>query len=448
MNKPHLQHLYWRAGFGILPNPANSLSKLNRTTIVDKLFETSKTTTPLTIDISEITSVDPKTLLTNKPLKLKLIKKSRALLKTYNFEWLKRLNTPKELLRERMTLFWSNHFVCTDKNITHVQHYNNTLRTHALGNFRDFVKKISKEAAMINYLNLKQNRKGKPNENFARELMELFTLGVDQYSEQDIKEAARAFTGYNHNFIGDFKFRIRRHDTGEKTFFNKTGHFSGDDIIDIILNQKQCAKFICEKIYKYFVNHTINKAHIDAMLDVFFPVYDIEILMRFIFNSDWFYKPENIGTKIKSPIDWFIGIQNTIPITFKAEKELLKIQKLLGQILLYPPNVAGWPGHQNWIDSNTIVLRLKLPTVLLNKLIIPTTQNNLRSIGKKSLFNTTPNWEFFHKQFSGCSLEALEQNLIQCSITQNTKSFLRTQQTLKKEDYLIQLLSLPEFQMC
>lgn len=125
---------------------------------------------------------------------------------------------PKELLRERMTLFWANHFVCKDSNIKYVQRYNNTLRTHALGNFRDFVKAVSKEAAMLNYLNGKQNRKQKPNENFARELMELFTLGEGQYSETDIKESARAFTGYNHDFEGNFKFRPFQHDNGIKSF--------------------------------------------------------------------------------------------------------------------------------------------------------------------------------------------------------------------------------------
>ena len=123
----------------------------------------------------------------------------------YSIKWIERLESSQELLREKMTLFWANHFVCKDDNILFVQNYNNTLRANALGDFGDFAKAISKEAAMIKYLNNKQNRKLRPNENFARELMELFMLGVGNYAETDVKESARAFTGYNNDFNGNFK---------------------------------------------------------------------------------------------------------------------------------------------------------------------------------------------------------------------------------------------------
>ena len=447
MTNNDLQHLYWRAGFGVLPNMAKKLMTLEREIVVDELFKNSKYYTPLTIDIEEFTSINPETLKRNSALKTKLARKSRERLKDYNNAWVSRLIKPKELLRERMTLFWANHFVCYDKNIIYTQKYNNTLRTHALGNFRDFVKAISKEAAMINYLNLKQNIKGKPNENFARELMELFTLGVDNYSEEDIKEAAKAFTGYNYEFLGDFKHIENRHDDGFKFFFNKAGRYNGDDIIDIILSNKQCATFICTKIYKYFVNYNLNDSHINEMVSVFFPNYDIKALMQFVFNSDWFYNTENKATKIKSPIEWYVGIQNIIPITFKDKNQVLKIQKLLGQVLLNPPNVAGWLGNQHWIDSNTILLRLKMPTLLLNKSVIPTTYATT-IVNKKRFFKVTPKWAVFNTNFKEYSLQAIESNIIQCEITPNTKAFLNTQKTLKKEDYLIQLLSLPEFQMC
>jgi len=214
--------------------------------------------------------------------------------------------------------------------------FNNILRENALGNFGDFVKEVSKSASMIKYLNAKQNKKQRPNENFARELMELFTLGVGNYSENDIKESAKAFTGWNHKLNGDFILKTKQHDFGEKEFFGETGKFDGEDIINIILQQKQCSTFICEKIYSYFVSTDINAAHINEMVDVFYPNYDISKLMHHLFMSKWFYNDEFIGTKIKSPIELIVGINNTVPIKFKKDKQLVYLQKILGQQLLNP----------------------------------------------------------------------------------------------------------------
>ena len=137
------------------------------------------------------------------------------------------------------------------------------MRENALGNFGDFVKAISKEASMLKYLNNKQNVKQKPNENFGRELLELFTLGIGNYTEKDIKETSRAFTGWNHKIQGEFNMIDKRHDFGLKTFMGESGKFNGDDIIDIILKQKQCARFICTKVYKEFVSYTIDEKRVE-----------------------------------------------------------------------------------------------------------------------------------------------------------------------------------------
>ncbi|MCB0382548.1 MAG: DUF1800 domain-containing protein, partial [Psychroserpens sp.] len=320
---------------------------------------------PLKIDTSDLEEFSAKVDFKDKSKRQDFNMISIKKLKSFNVLWLNRLVTTNQLLREKMTLFWANHFVCQDNNIFHVQQYNNTLRQHALGNFGDFVKAISKEAAMLKYLNNKQNRKLSPNENFARELMELFTLGEGHYSEADIKESARAFTGYSHNFEGEFVFRKFQHDFDFKTFFGHTGRYNGDQIIDLILEQKQCARFICRKIYSYFVNDVINEDNVEELATVFYKDYNIENLMRHLFMADWFYHESNIGVKIKSPIEFLVGISRTVPIEYQKTKDVLKIQKLLGQILLNPPNVAGWKGGKSWIDSNTIMLRLKLPSILL-----------------------------------------------------------------------------------
>ncbi|NOY46688.1 MAG: DUF1800 domain-containing protein [Chlorobi bacterium] len=453
MTPKQIQHLYWRAGFGISPKQLQKIASKSRIQIVDTLFSASETVTPLKVNTSELEKISPKKILNNATIRKKAIDKSIEKIRELNVAWIERLANPKELLRERMTLFWANHFVCEDKNIFHIQQYNNTLRYHALGGFKAFVKAISKEAAMIKYLNNKQNRKERPNENFARELMELFTLGKGNYTENDIRESARAFTGYNHNFAGEFHLKKLEHDYGIKTFFGKTGLFEGNDIIDIILEQKQCAQFICEKIYSYFVNDKLNTTHIDKMVAVFYPNYNIETLMRFVFTSDWFYNDINIGSKIKSPIDFLVGMNNIVSMEFKSPKDLLVLQKLLGQILLKPPNVAGWKGGKQWIDSNTMLLRLKLPSVLLNEGYIYFKNEALsnfikRRKGNKPPFEVISKWEYFKKEFQNIPIENLKDYVLVSPINNGTVSLLNELSKTSKQDYCIQLMSLPEYQMC
>ncbi|MBC2844065.1 DUF1800 domain-containing protein [Winogradskyella flava] len=457
MTRKELQHLYWRAGFGMDHKKANTYAK-NRKSVVDALITDSNTVTPLDIDLSYLDGIDPIDLRNHPSLAREITQKGRKKVRELNPIWVQRLIDPKELLRERMTLFWANHFVCRDQNPKHALHYNNSLRSFALGDFRAFVKAISKEAAMLKYLNGKQNRKRKPNENFARELMELFTLGEGHYTEKDIKESARAFTGYNHNFSGEFVFRERQHDDGSKVFLGSIGRYDGDDIIDIILEKKQCARFISEKVYRYFVNPIPNKTHISAMTDVFYKDYNIEDLMRFVFMSDWFYAEENIGSKIKAPVEFLVGIANTVPVKFERKKDILVIQRLLGQILLDPPNVAGWKGDKAWIDANTIMSRLKIPSLLLNNALISLKEygdfndkfkNQYFKRSKDKLpFKTLPNWDAFLENFKSIETENLSEIIIQGNINRGTADYLKTLSKASKRDYCVQLMSLPEYQMC
>ena len=457
MTRKELQHLYWRAGFGL---PAELLGRrsIDRKQAVDELFKNSKSTTPLKLDLSYLDGVDPLDMKKFKSLLKEINDKNQKKILDLANIWIDRMVHPKEVLRERMTLFWATHFVCRDRQPKHMLQYNNTLRTFALGDFRAFVKAISKETSMLKYLNGKQNRKQKPNENFARELMELFTLGEGQYTEKDIRQSARAFTGYNHNFQGEFILRRIQHDYGFKTFFGKTGRFDGDDIIDIILEEKQCARFISDKIYRYFVNPVPNKSHIEAMANVFYQDYNIEKLMRFVFMSDWFYNPENIGAKIKSPIEFLVGIANTVPVKFERQQDVVAIQKILGQVLLNPPNVAGWKGDKAWIDANTIMLRLKLPSLLLNNALISIKEygdfsDKLREryfkrSKDKLPFKTKPDWNHFSKRFKSIEAEDLTNIIIQGTINDGTLGYLKTLSKSSKRDYCIQLMSLPEYQMC
>lgn len=459
MKSKHIQHLYWRTGFGILPEDLSAISNKRRKEVVDNLIKASRKVTPLKLDTSELVKLMSGGYKIAQENRREIQKISRNKSKELNVAWIDRLSNTNEILREKMTLFWANHFVCKDNNYVYAQNFHNTLREHALGNFRDFVVAISKEAAMTKYLNTKQNRKQKPNENFARELMELFTLGVGNYTETDIKESAKAFTGYSHNMQGEFVLRQRQHDEGDKTFFGKTGNFSGEDIIDIILEKEQCAKYICEKVYRYFVNDNIDDAHVNEMVKTFYPNYDITKLMRFVLNSNWFYDEKNIGTKIKSPIEFLVGMKNIVPMEFKKQKRLLYLQKILGQILLDPPNVAGWKGGRNWIDSNTIVLRLKLPSMLLNDAYISKTKkgktdNNVeakkaffkKKFGKQNQVET--DWFAFNKHFKNVNIDELDKYLLMSDMNPQAVSYLNSLEKVSKREYCIQIMSLPEYQMC
>ncbi|MFD0837121.1 DUF1800 family protein [Mariniflexile aquimaris] len=463
MNTQHLQHLYLRAGFGIGYNKLSKLKSLSKTAVVSHLFSEKDSVLPLEIKLSELKKQylehfkNGKLLLDKKSL-MALQKMSREKIQELNIAWINRLNNPQSVLTEKMTLFWANVFVCRDTNIFHIQHYNNTLRQHALGDFRQFVKAIAKEASMSKYLNNKQNIKQSPNENFARELMELFTLGIGHYSEHDIKEAARAFTGWTNKLNGDFYVRVRQHDFGEKTFMGKTGNFDGDAVIDIILEQKQCARFICAKIYRYFINPEINTNRLEELTSIFYKNYNIEELMRYIFNSDWFYQEENIGVKIKSPIELLAGMHQIIPFEFQKPRQLLYLQKLMGQILLNPANVAGWKGDKNWIDSNTLMLRLKLPSILLNNAVI-----NLQEKGefedsfetyynaqknRQSYIKITKSWADFNREYGKLSTNALKELLLVSSIDADTNMFLSNLKITNNQEFCIQLMSIPEYQLC
>ncbi|WP_425076253.1 DUF1800 domain-containing protein [Psychroserpens sp. S379A] len=457
MKQQEIQHLYCRAGFGIKPEELYAMSGKSRQFIVNSLFQRSAETYDLIIDTSDLEGYTEQNVIRDKRKRIGFIKDSKEKLKDFNVLWFDRMVNSNQILREKMTLFWANHFVCRDVNVFHVQQYHNVLRQHALGDFGDFVKAVSKEAAMLKYLNNKQNRKQKPNENFARELMELFTLGEGNYSEEDIQESARAFTGYSHNFQGDFLLRKRQHDYGFKTFFGHTGRYDGDDIIDFILEQKQCARFICRKIYSYFVNDKIDENKVEELTSVFYQDYDIENVMRHVFMSDWFYNDQNIGSKIKSPIEFLVGITRTVPIAFHNTKDILRFQKLLGQVLLNPPNVAGWKGGKSWIDSNTIMLRLKLPSILLANAEISikekgefedSFENYYSKKRKKRLDYVSVNWDAFEKQYANTTFEELKQQIIIPKLSEGTKRYLKTLNQNSKRDFCVQLMSLPEYQMC
>lgn len=447
MNIFEYHHLIRRAGFGTGLKPFKN-KKTKRRTIIDNLFNNHTSSIPLTIEYPQYASPNIRTLSPEERRNYQRLNREKVM--EYNLAWLNRMSTSQDFLRERMVYFWSTLFIVSARSIRFTESFNNTLRHHALGNFRELVNAVAKEASMLNYLDNNKNKKAAPNENFARELMELFTLGRDVlYTENDIKEAARAFTGWRFNAEGIFIEAKRQHDMGQKTFLGQSGNFNGDDIISIILQQKECAQYICSRIYRHFINENTNPQQIDEMVQVFYPDYNIEKLMRYIFLSDWFYSEENMVCKIKSPIELMVGISRLIPFEINKPNRLLAIQRILGQTLLQPPNVAGWPGGRSWIDSNTLMFRLRLPSLLFNGGVIDTVtameENEMVQQPPKSFIKAHVNRSQLNKQLSAIDKTTLHAITIG---KQPDASALKAVDDDNMQNYLLKLMSLPEYQMC
>lgn len=356
-----IKHLSWRSGFGLSPTEWKKTANQSLTFYLDNIFTKAEKSARQAIpdydngDLATFKKMSPEE-------RKQALKKRKELLRTINADWVGRMADPSEsALLEKMCLFWHGHFACITKSASLAAKQLMTIRQHALGNFRSFVHAIAKDVSMIRFLNNQQNKKKQPNENFARELLELFTIGRGHYSEQDIKEAARAFTGWSSDLKGDFIFRRRQHDYGVKSFMGKTGAFDGGDIVDIILDHKETARFITRKIYRFFINEKINEGRLQRLADrLYRSDYDIKDLMYHIFSSDWFYEKENIGAQIKSPVVLLAGIMRILGVQFEGAEPILFVERALGQILFIPPNVAGWSEGKNWIDNSTLMLRLNL----------------------------------------------------------------------------------------
>lgn len=271
-------------------------------------------------------------------------------------------------LRDKLTLFWSNHFV-TQLDVyqcpSYMYQYYNMLQVHGLGNFKDFAHAVGISNAMIVYLNSYENTAASPNENYARELYELFTLGVNNgYTQNDIVETAKALTGWNGftEFCAPITFNDPNHSHDNKTIFGQTGDWGYDDVIDILFDQRnsEVAQFICTKLYKYFVSPVPDQTIIDEMADTFLSSgYEIAPVLKQLFKSDHFFDDDIIGVKIKSPMEMMVTfiIESEFPYDETVINGTQYYGGLLGQEIFNPVDVAGWQGNHDWINASTITGR-------------------------------------------------------------------------------------------
>jgi uncharacterized protein (DUF1800 family) len=358
------RHLLNRTSFAASPAEIDAFSRLDREQAADRLLastERQAATPPPAWATAPFESL--RRFRNMSPEERKL---ARQEIFRQSFElqswWLAEMLTTPSPLTERMALFWHNHFVSNLQKVRSPQlmyRQNVLLRRHALGNFGELLRAVSRDPAMVIYLDSAFNRKGKPNENFARELMELFTLGEGQYGEEDVKEAARAFTGWGIDpDSGEFRYRRGAHDDGAKTVLGRSGKLDGDAVIGILLAHPRTADFIVGKLWREFVSPAPDAGDVARMGRVFRDSgYDIRVAMRAVLTSDAFYDPRNRAVLIKSPVELVVGTLRqfhfrtgeVIPFVFASNQ--------LGQRLFAPPNVKGWPGGEAWINSTTLLGR-------------------------------------------------------------------------------------------
>jgi uncharacterized protein (DUF1800 family) len=302
--------------------------------------------------------------------------------------WVSEMLTTTSPLTEKMTLFWHNTFVSSQQKVKYSQlmyRQNVLLRKNALGNYGTLLHAVSRDPAMLIYLDSANSRKGTPNENYAREVMELFSLGEGHYSEQDIKEAARAFTGWSvEPQTGDYKWRPFFHDDGVKTVLGRTSNFDGDAVLDVILAQPACAEYIVGRMWREFVAPEPDPAEVRRIAAEFRASrYDIKTALRDILTSNAMYATENRANLIKSPVDLVVGtlrqFQFTVPDPLPFALNLAQ----LGQNLMSPPNVKGWPGGEAWINSTTLLARKQFAERVFRLEEMPQMARNIMAEGRQ-----------------------------------------------------------------
>ena len=377
-------HLLRRAGFGATPQELDEYLELGYDATVEKLLHPSQDL-PVDEDVVRRYHIDQNSLM--------LIESSQAY-------WLYRMINTTSPLQEKITLFWHGLFATAYGKLNHakgVVNPTNIFRRSGLGYFRTLLLELARDPAMIFWLDNKDNHKDAPNENFGRELLELFSMGIGNYSEDDIKECARAFTGWtlgNAEYMAiraakdsiwpygriawHFDYREDDHDDGEKTFLGETGNFNGEDIIAIIVKQESTARFLATRLFQFFAADEVSKAGenaVEAMVATYFSSgYKISDMLQTLFLSDYFKSDEARFARVKGPVEMVVG---AIRMAGNYQNPSLGIEKVsdnmffMGQGLLRPPTVEGWHEGVEWIDSGALVERVNFVAKVLSDVKSP-----------------------------------------------------------------------------
>jgi uncharacterized protein (DUF1800 family) len=346
-NAQRVRHLLRRTGFHAEASQVKSLAQLQPAEAVERLL-VQKSDEQFVHDIEQVG---------------KLILSGREP-KRLAAWWLYRMTYTSQELLEKLTFFWHGHFATSAAKVNHVGAMQNQyalLRSSALGPFEDLVQAISRDPAMLIYLDSTENRKTHPNENYARELLELFCLGLGNYSEQDIQQIARCFTGWEVK-RAEFRFNPYQHDAGDKEFLGAHGPFDGDAAVKIVVAEPAAARFIARKLVRFYVSDELELD--DAFLqplanEIVKHDFSIAHALRTIFSSNLFYSDAAIGRKVRSPVEMAVGFLRATGAAVNFYQLSDQLEQI-GQLPFYPPNVKGWDGGRRWINSSTLISRINL----------------------------------------------------------------------------------------
>lgn len=357
------RHLWNRAGFGARAGQIERALELGREAqvaeLVDGAFSDPFFYEPIErIDPAEYAALDEEG---KRKERNRVQAENRRLLAQFCGWWVEQMLDGRDPLRERMTLFWHGYFTSSARDVRDsaaMIEQNEMLRRHALGRFDELLKAVVRDPAMLEYLDNNQNRRGNPNENFARELLELFTLGEGNYTEADVKEAARALTGWTtRRGDPDPRFQPRRHDRGEKAILGRKGDFDADGLVDLLLAQQVCARHLAGRLIEEFEGRAPSEARLaDYAAFLAGNEYRIDLFLTRLFNDADFYRAEVVGDKIAGPIEYLVGTARRLGSEPPGELLWLAAGQL-GQRLLDPPNVKGWEGGRAWITTSTYLQR-------------------------------------------------------------------------------------------
>ncbi len=375
-SRPAAAHLLRRAGFGGTPEQIGFLAGLGRTGAVDYLLDIPTDAAGADrLPIAAFEEPDPQEMrmlpeAERQRLQMDRRRRDLAQLQRIRRQWVDRMITTPRPLEEKMVLFWHGHLTSGHREVRSsklLYEQNELFRRYALGNYRTLLLEVCADPAMLLYLNNAQNVRTAPNENFARELLELFTLGPGHYSEADIKETARAFTGWGvDRRTGTFRFRPRLHDDGVKTVLGVRGRLNGGDVVDIILSRPRAAEHLVERLWRFFASDDPPRAVVRRLAAGFRRGrYELKPLLRAMFRSDAFYAESVLHARVKSPVELLVGSMRALEIPPVDTDAFVLGLRLMGQDLFQPPTVKGWDGGMDWINTATLFNRYNVTARLI-----------------------------------------------------------------------------------
>ena len=340
--RSRVAHLLRRAGFGSTPAELDAYTALGFQQSLERLLNYEQ------VDDSTVEQ------------RVGAIQVDRRNVELARLSWMTRMLYSQRPLQEKMVLFWHTHFATASSKVRAADvllQQIQLFRDNALGNFEALLQQVTRDPAMLIWLDNNQNRKGRPNENYAREVMELFTVGIGNYTDQDVKEGARAFTGYTSDRSGQFVFSADQHDDGDKTFLGVTQNWDANDVLAALVRHPATARFLTTKLFRFFVHDSPDPATIDRLAATYTSSgFDIRAVVRDIFSGPEFLSDQAFRGNVKQPVELVIGALKALDVQ-NIGPDLPASTRRMGQDLLNPPDVSGWKGGDNWISATTVLER-------------------------------------------------------------------------------------------